>query len=75
MLHRVLSVTIAKIVCCHNAILHTLRDELTSGSFQLYISRLNLKHTLSFNSPLQNKLVLTLTKDIIIQLEQDELEK
>ena len=36
-LHRVLSVTSLKIVCCHNAISHTLGDELTCGSFQLYI--------------------------------------
>ena len=37
MLHRVLSVTNMKIVCCQNAIPHTLRDELTCGRFQLYI--------------------------------------
>ena len=40
MLHRVLSVTSVKKVCCHNDIPHTLRDELTCGSFQLSIWRL-----------------------------------
>ena len=42
MLHSVLSVTSVKIVYCHNAIPHTLRDELTCGSFQLSIWRLTL---------------------------------
>ena len=32
MLHSVLSVTSVKIVCCHNAIPHTLRDELTCAA-------------------------------------------
>ena len=35
MLHRVLSVTSVKIVCCLSGIPHSLRDELTCGSFQL----------------------------------------
>ena len=42
MLHRVLSLTSVKIVYCHKAIPHTLGDELTSGSFQLYIWRLTI---------------------------------
>ena len=46
MLQRFLSVTTVKIVCCHIAIPHTLRDELTCGSFQLYIWRLNLYYIL-----------------------------
>ena len=33
LLHRVLSVTSVKIVCCHNAISHTLRDELRVAAF------------------------------------------
>ena len=42
MLHSVLSVTSVKLVCCHNAIPHTLRDELMCGIFQLSIWRLTL---------------------------------
>ena len=45
------------------------------GSFQLYIWWLNLKQTLSFISTLQNKLVWTLTEDIIIQPEPEKQEK
>ena len=41
-LHRNLSVTSVKKVCCQNGIPHTLRDELTCGSFQLSICRLNI---------------------------------
>ena len=41
-LHRVLCLTSVKIVCYHSAIPHTLRDELTCGSFQLSISRLTI---------------------------------
>ena len=52
MLHRILSVTSVKTVCCHNAIPYPLRDELTGGSFQLYICRLNPKHALPFDDPL-----------------------
>ena len=37
MLHRVLSKTSVKIVCFHIATLHSLRGELTCGSFQLHI--------------------------------------
>ena len=55
MLHRHLCVTTVKIVCCHIAIPHIFRDEVTCGRFQLYIWRLNVKHALSFNSPLSNK--------------------
>ena len=33
LLHRVLSVTSVKIVCCHNAIPHTLRDDLRVVAF------------------------------------------
>ena len=40
MLHRVLSVTFVKIVCFHNGITRTLRDELTRGSFHLSLWRL-----------------------------------
>ena len=42
MLHRVLSVTFVKSVCCHNNIPHTLRDELMCGSSQLSIWRLKI---------------------------------
>ena len=42
MLRRVLSVTSVKNVCCHNAFPHTLRNELTCGSFQLSIWRVTL---------------------------------
>ena len=42
MLHRVLSVTSLKKVCCQNGIPHTLRDELTCGSFQLSLWRLTI---------------------------------
>ena len=42
MLHKVLSVTFVKNVCYHNAIPHTLRDELMCGSFQLSIWRLTI---------------------------------
>ena len=75
MLHRVLSVTTVKIVCCHNAIPHILRDEMTYGSCQLYTWRLNLKHALSFNCPLSTKLVLTLTEYIMIQSELKKQDK
>ena len=43
-------------------ILQPLRDELNSGSFQLYIRRLKLQQTLSFNFLPQNNLFLTLTE-------------
>ena len=75
MLDRVLFVASVKFLCCHNAIPHRLKSELTSDNFQLNISRLNLQQTLSFNSSLQNKLVLTLTVDIIIQSEPEKQEK
>ena len=42
MLHRVLSLTSVKNVCCHNAIPQTLIDELTCGSFQLSTWRLTI---------------------------------
>ena len=42
MLHKILSVTSVKIVCCHNGIPHTLRDELTCVSFQLSVRRLTI---------------------------------
>ena len=42
MLHRVLSVTSVNKVCCQNGIPHTLRDELTCGSFQMSIWRLTI---------------------------------
>ena len=42
MLYSFLSVTSAKIVCCHIAIPHTLRDEMICGSFQLSNWQLNL---------------------------------
>ena len=75
MLHRALSIGSVKIMCCRFGFPHTLRGELTCGSFQLYIWRLNLLHTLSFGSPFQNRLVLTFTEEIILQSEpgkQDE---
>ena len=71
-LHRFLSVTSVKVMCCQNAIPHTLRDELTCGSFQLYIWRLNLQQTLSFDSPLYKKMMFRLTKDIINQSEPEK---
>ena len=74
MLHSVLFVTPVKIVCC-NAFPRTLRDALTCGSFQLSIWRLTLEHALTSNSPLWNKLVITLTEDIIIQSEPEEQDK
>ena len=72
MLHKVLAKGSVKIVSVNNAILHTLRGELTCGSFQLYIWRLVLKQTLSFTSLFKNKSVLTLTKEIIIQSEPEK---
>ena len=75
MLHKVLSISSVKLLCRHNAISHTLRSELMCGMFQLYIWWLILQQTLSFNSLLQNKLVLTLTEDIIIQPETEKQEK
>ena len=56
----------------HLKVLQPLRDELTSGSFQLYIWRLKLQQTLSFNFPPQNKLLLTLKEKIF---DQSELQK
>ena len=38
-------------------VLQPLRDELASGSFQLYIWRLNLQQTLSFIFPPQNVVI------------------
>ena len=75
MLHNVLSVTIVEFLCCHNAILYVLRDEMTWGSCQLFIWRLNLWKALSFNSSLQKKFVLTLPEDIIIQSEPEKQDK
>ena len=75
LLHSVLSVTSVKIVCCHIAITHTLRDELICGSFQLSIWQLTLQHALSFNSLLPIKLVITLTEDIINQSEPEKQDK
>ena len=72
--HRVLSVTSVKKVCCQNGIPHTLRDELTCGSFQLFIRRLTITRIV-FYFPLWNKLVLTLTEDIIIQTELEKQDK
>ena len=72
MLHRALSKTSVNFLCHHNAIPHTLRSQLTCGSFQLYIWRLNLLQTMSFISSLLNRLVLTLTEDIIIQSEPEK---
>ena len=42
MLHKTLSVTTVKIVRCHKAFPHILRDELTCGRFKLYTRRLDL---------------------------------
>ena len=42
------------------------------GNFQLYIWRLNPKHALSFNSPPGNKLVITLTEEVIIPPEPEK---
>ena len=75
LLHRVLSVTTEKFVCCRNAIHHTLRENITCGSFQLYIWRQNLKDALSFSSPLWIKLAFTLIEDIIIQWEPEKQDK
>ena len=50
MLHRVLSLTSVKIVCCHNNILHTLIEELTCGSLQLSIWRLRIRRTVFYFS-------------------------
>ena len=75
MLHRVLSMGSVKTVRCHNTIPHTLRGELTCGSFQLYIWRLNLKQTLPFTSHFQNKFVLTLTEEIITQSKPEKQDK
>ena len=73
--HRVLSIPSVKLLCCRNAIPHTLRGEVTCGSFQLYIWRINLYQTLSFTSPLWNKLVFKLTEEIIIQSEPEKQDK
>ena len=48
MLRRVLSITSWKLLCCHKAILHRLKCELTCGSFQLYIWQQNLQQICSF---------------------------
>ena len=56
-------------------VLQPLRDELASGSFQLYIWRLNLQQTLSFKFVPQNKLLLTLTEYIFIQSELEKQDK
>ena len=53
MLHRFLSLTSVKIVCCHNTIPHTLRDELTCGSFQLTIWRLTITRIVFYFSSLR----------------------
>ena len=73
MLHRVLSVTSVQNVCCHNGIPHTLRIELTCGSFQVSIWRLTITRIVFYF--LQNKLVLRLTEDIIIQSEPEKQDK
>ena len=53
MLHRVLSPTSVKMVFCHNTIPHTLRDELTCGSFQLSMWRLSIPRIVSYLSYLE----------------------
>ena len=53
-------------------ILQLLRDELTCGSFQLYIWRLNLQQTLSFKFFPYNKVLLTLTEKTFIQSEHEK---
>ena len=53
MLHRVLSLTSVKIVCCHNTIPHTLRDESTCGSFQLSIWGLTITRIVFYFSSLR----------------------
>ena len=75
MLHRVLSMGSVKTVCCHNTIPHTLRGDLTCGSFQFYICRLNLKQTWLFTSYFQKKFVLTLTEEIISQSKPEKQDK
>ena len=74
MLHKVRSLTSAKIVCCHNATPHTLRDELTCGSFQLSVWRLTVTRIV-FDSALQEKLALTLIEDIIFRSEREKQDK
>ena len=76
MLHRVLSVTSVKIVGCHNAIPHTLRERL------IYVWQLSVVHLVTksltdfvFFSPLQNRLILTLPEDIIIQSKPKKQDK
>ena len=69
--HRVQSIASVKIVCCHNNIFVKVRGALTCVSFLLYIWQLNLKQTLSFTSHLYDKLVITLTVDMIVQWEPE----
>ena len=57
MLHRVLSLTFVNIVCCHNGIPLTLRDELTCGSFQLSIWRLTITRLVFHFSSLKEVVV------------------
>ena len=53
MLHRALSLSSVKIVCCHNAFPHTLRDELRCGSLQLFIWRLTVTSIVFYFSSLR----------------------
>ena len=53
MLHRVLSLTSVKCVCCHISLANTLRDELTCGSFQLSIWRLTITRIVFYFSCLR----------------------
>ena len=52
-----------------------MRVDLTCGGFPLYIWRLKLQQFLSYISPLQNKLVLTLTVDFVIQSQTEKQNK
>ena len=73
MLHTVLSITSVE---TFGVITFFLPDwqtaKLTCGSFQLYIRRLNLWHTLSLISPRYKKVGLVLTEDMIIESEPKE---
>ena len=51
-LHRVLFVTSVRKVCCRKGIPHTLRDELTCGSFHLSIWRLTITRIVFYFSSL-----------------------
>ena len=72
LLHRVLFLAFEINVCDHNVSLSRSRGNTTCGSFQFHIWPSFLYHIMLFSSPLFNKLVLTLTVDVILQSETEK---